>query len=219
MANAILVDREKGLFVTNAHVVDNANDFTRNEHHLYLPHTRQWCRAQGDSRWIDWKADLAYLRLQGQDLSRYEVLPIKRRNSHSSDRVKVIGHPPVMEHTEAVEAEATVLDWNYVFPIENRGRTTFTPHIWLSWEKNKGPRSGSAVVDDENCLAGFISSALRFRDVQSRSAETYFSWAIPASRIDLAKIPLDPAISPLELGLRSLLSPTRMVGKMIRSLQ
>ncbi|GEM_PF-2989490 len=71
-ANAVLIDRDNGLFATNAHVVNGLGNPRDVKFYIRLPHTRKLYPATFSEDRIEREADLACVRLTAQDLSCYE---------------------------------------------------------------------------------------------------------------------------------------------------
>lgn len=70
LGNSFLVNKEKGLFVTNAHVVKEL--FIKESGVEFLPYlgvrNKDWRIAYTRKEWVDWETDLAMIALPSQDI-------------------------------------------------------------------------------------------------------------------------------------------------------
>lgn len=162
-ANAVLIDKEKGIFVTNRHVAESGRGWKEREIYIGLPHTRRLHMVA--KTWLHPEVDLACLQLK-TDLSPYPSVPI------NPARPKDITFDNPM--TGRIQGYAAYDDVPSSAPINiyavNRGEI-----IYEADEKFIEPgRSGSAVLDDEGRLIGI-------HYLQSLAGGT----AVPSDRIQI----------------------------------
>jgi S1-C subfamily serine protease len=187
--NAILINRENGVFVTCAHVADPWEDYRKTDHYIYVPHEERFQKAEASKHWFNRDAGLAYLRLPGNFLG-YPPVKIRITNAIEQEEIRVIG----CNYPDKSSSERTGIILNLGVACTD---LNFIYKDYIQYRAQGGGRgwSGSAVVDAEDRLVG----------VHSMGGRTQL--AIPASEIDSSicfPTRLMPVRSTLPLFLQSL---------------
>lgn len=205
-ANAVLIDRDQGLFVTNAHLV-NAHGLNPTDNFLIsLPHTGHNYKALFSERWVDWDADLAYLCLKSADLSSYPDLTRRKEECGRYEATKIVVNMPVTSSEALTDGPLTIP----ALVINSHSTYGVTaPNLRQRWEalenrRSLGKEDRPILYEDyihllavQNIVQGMSGGAVLDRDdrlvgILSKSAVTSGRClAIPASRF-ITSLPPEP---------------------------
>jgi len=182
VGNGVLLDHDTqgGIIVTNAHLINFEGGYRSNECFVYLPHAQRYHRAESNKGWINWNADLAYVRLAGVDLSSYPQVSLKTSGFNKYEKIWLMGNVSKgLENRRFVTIPGRVTRWKSNFGVtlpdvqdmwdmekklivaHDRKRVLYKNYIKFRLfggnEKIVPKMSGSALVDQDGKLVGILS--------------------------------------------------------------
>lgn len=203
-ANAVLIDRDKGIFVTNAHVVNAYNKHRTNRIYIRLPLSEKFVQAESRPEWLNWDADLAYIRVR-DDLSAYPQAILRHIKGNGCEDVWIKGYfkaedPLLTEKghvaswrsgigvtlTMLQELLAAQERWLFLEKAERSLLYTDYIHVWMQEGSSLKPSmSGSPLLDKEGRVMGIISRGGRHSALCIPASDIDFNWPLdkPVSRL------------------------------------
>jgi hypothetical protein len=201
-ANAVLIDKKKGIFVTNAHVVNAYETHRTNRLYIYLPHTEKYHRAETRPDWFNWDADLAYLRVK-EDLSAYPEAILRQKKGDGYEDLHVAGYfmgeDPLVTgkgHVSAWRSEVGITlpmltemwDAKEKWFLKKEERPLLYSnyiYIWMHDNILKPSMSGSPLLDKEGRITGILSRGGEKASLFIPASEIKFKWSLdkPESRL------------------------------------
>lgn len=176
--NAVLIDKSRGVFITNAHIVDAYRSFKTNELRIGTPLKKVFHVVECQRSWINWDADLALVRLKDVSVVSSCAIPtmLRMRKTDAYERILVAGYLDedpllldgrIVRHKQAHNitlpsaTEMLRLERQWFVSREDRSKL-YNEYVWFHLHPGKlyGGMSGSALITPDEHLVGIVSRAI-----------------------------------------------------------